>query len=166
MPSLPPIHVAALEAFKAGIPDHLEASIAFGLFLGAEQDWASRQASPPTEAAYRKYHSIYLGAYEIDRYHAAARQLLAEYGTNLINEARPDFLSTSLQNYQAAALAGHTKFRWWGTVEAAVGALLWSVALIGLSLQVSGGNEGVGSELASACPAVQVAWGRQRGCTN
>jgi hypothetical protein len=133
MPSEPPIHVAALEAFKAEIPDHLESSIAFGLFLDAEQDWASGGNPTPTEAKYRKYHSIYLRPYEIGRYRDGARQLLAEYGTNLIDAARPDFLKTSLQHYQAAALAGHRKFRWWGTVEAAVDALWWSLALIGLS---------------------------------
>src|SRR5690242_19074829 len=116
-----PVHVAALEAFKAEIPDHLEASIAFELFLDAEQDWASEENPTPTEAAYRKFHSIYLRPYEIGRYHEAARQLLAEYGTNVVNAARPDFLTASLQDYQAAASAGHRKFRGWGIVEAAFG---------------------------------------------
>ena len=90
----------------------------------------NRQNPAPTDTAYRKYHSIYLSSNEISRYRNAARELLAVYGTNLIDVARPEFLWASLQEYQSAASAGHSAFRWWGTVEAAGGALIWSILLV------------------------------------
>ena len=114
----PPLHVTAFDAFNAQINDHLEASIAFALFLVSEREWARHQNPPPTDAQYEIFHQNYLTPHEIERYHQTAKQLLAEYGTSLIRlfEAnRPD------------------RFRWWGILEAALGALAWTIFLIGMS---------------------------------
>lgn len=114
----PPLHVAAFQAFNAQIPDHLEASIAFALFLVSEREWAALQNPAPTDAQYQTFHQNYLSPHEIERYHQTAKELLAEYGTRLIGlfEAnRPD------------------RFRWRGIFEAALGALVWTLFLIGIS---------------------------------
>lgn len=102
-----PLHVAAFDLFGEHIEDHLEASIAFALFLVSEREWATRRTPPPTEAEYATFHSNYLNAHEINRYHDAARQLLAEYGSTLVEATRKQFVEGALADYRAAAARGH-----------------------------------------------------------
>lgn len=118
----PPLHVTAFQAFNAQITDHLEASIAFALFLVSEREWASGQNPPPTDAQYQTFHQNYLSPHEIARYHQTAKQLLAEYGTNLVRLFEANRAD---------------RFRWRGIVEAALGALVWTVFLIGVSFILS-----------------------------
>ena len=116
-----PLHVAARQAFNAQINDHIEASIAFSLFLVSEQEWATKwereRGSAPTDDQYRTFHDHYLTPHE--RYHQTAKQLLAEYGTNLL---------------RLFAQVQHGHFRWWGVGEAAIGALFWTLFLILMSV--------------------------------
>jgi hypothetical protein len=81
----PPLHVAAREAFNAHIRDHLEASIAFSLFLVSEQEsaakWEWERGAAWTDNEYRQFHNFYLTPHEIGRYQEKAKALLAEYGT-------------------------------------------------------------------------------------
>jgi hypothetical protein len=118
----PPLHVRAREYFNARIKDHIEASIAFSLFLVSEQEWAAKwereRGSGPTDDQYRTFHENYLTPHEIERYHQTAKQLLAEYGTKLLS---------------LFARVQHGHFRWWGIGEAAFGALLWTLFLILMS---------------------------------
>ena len=69
-----PLHSAAFDLFNGHIEDHLEAAIAFALFLVSEREWASIKIPPATEDEYVMFHSIYLNPHEINRYHDAARQ--------------------------------------------------------------------------------------------
>jgi hypothetical protein len=120
MPS--PIHVVAREAFNAQISDHIEASIAFSLFLVSEQQsaakWEMERGSAWTDDQYQTFHDFYLTPHEIARYHQTAKQLLAEYGMNFVN---------------LFAQVKHAQFRWWGTGEAAIGAFFWTLFLIVMS---------------------------------
>jgi hypothetical protein len=129
-----PLHVTAFETFNSEIPDHLEASIAFALFLVSEREWAATQNPPPSQAAYETFHQNYLTPHEILRYQQTARQLLAEYGTNIVAAARVEFLEAALGDYRTAAATGHRGFRGWGIWEAALGALAWTLFLIGASI--------------------------------
>jgi hypothetical protein len=113
-----PLHAAAFDAFNAQINDHLEASIAFALFLVSEREWASGQNPAPTDLQYQIFHQNYLTPHEIERYHQTAKQLLAEHATRLIRlfeATRPD------------------RFRLNGIFEAALGAFVWTVFLIVIS---------------------------------
>jgi hypothetical protein len=68
----PPLHVAAREAFNTRINDHLEASIAFPLFLVSEQEsaakWEREHGAGWTDQQYRDFHNFYLTPHEIGRY--------------------------------------------------------------------------------------------------
>ncbi len=135
-----PIHVAAYELFNQHIEDHLEASIAFTLFLVSEREWADGKNPTPTEAEYATFHSNYLIPHEIGRYHDAARRLLAEYGNTIVETKRQQFLENALAAYQASASRGHRSFRFWGVTEATLGALFWTVLLIVFSLLLAWGG--------------------------
>src|SRR5262249_48146100 len=138
MPS--PLHVTAFDAFNAQIPDHLEASIAFALFLVSEQEWAARRNPPPNAAAYQTFHQNYLNPHEIGRYHTVARQLLAEHGTKLVQAKRVEFLEDALREYRTDASQGHSQFRGWGITEALLGALAWTLLLILFSIILAWGG--------------------------
>lgn len=117
-----PLHVAAFEAFNAQIPDHLEASISFALFLVSEREWAATQNPEPDETAFRTFHRNYLTPHEIARYQETARSLLAEFGTTIVQAKRVEFLETALQSFREASAEGHGAFRKWGVWEALIGA--------------------------------------------
>ena len=125
-----PLHVSAFQKFNEQIEDHLEASLAFGLFLKSEHEWAQEQGGDPSEAKYRVFHNGYLNAHEISRYKDAARDLLAVYGNNIIALKQSDFLKEALATYEESASRGHSRFRWFGVLEATSGALLWTIVLI------------------------------------
>jgi hypothetical protein len=124
-----PPHVASFKKFEARIPNRLEASIAFGLFMESEKQWAEREGSP-SEAKYRNYQEALLTDYEIDRYARQAREFLADFGNEAVAKKRPELLQASLIAYEAAAREGHSRFRGFGILEALIGALVWTVALI------------------------------------
>jgi hypothetical protein len=128
--ALPP-HIDSFRKFNDAIPnDHLTASVAFGLFMQSERMWVDRQNPEPTETKCRNYHQSYLTDHEIGRYKQAAEHLLTEYANQIVETKRPEFLEQSLSNYKIAASEGHRGFRGWGTVEATVGALFWSIILV------------------------------------
>jgi hypothetical protein len=132
----PPLHVAAFERFNGSIPDHLEATIAFGLFLVSEREWANAFNPPLNAAAYATFHQNYLTPHEIWRYHQQALQLLPDFGTRVVEAKRPEFLGEALSEYRKSAAAGHSAFRGFGILEAIAGALAWTVVLIIFSLIV------------------------------
>ena len=131
-----PLHVAALELFNEHIEDRLEAAIAFALFLVSEREWANGRNPRPTEAEYARFHDNYLNPHEINRYHDAARQVLADYGSTLVDAAGHKFLERALANYRRAAARGHRGFRGWGIIEALAGAFLWTIVLIVISIVI------------------------------
>ena len=125
-----PLHTAAFQRFMNATPNHLEAMIAFGLFMDSEHKWASLETAPPTDRKYREYHAIYLTPHEIEGYIKKARLLLQHFGTNLIENERVQFLSQALDQCREATAEGERRFRFWGVVEAILGALGWTVILI------------------------------------
>ena len=129
-----PIHVSAFEHFYNSCESHLEAAIAFGLFMESEHKWASRQATWPTEKKYAAYHEIYLTPHEAEGYRENARRVLLEYSNNLVESEQAQFLEAAVQQYRTEAGRGHSAFRKWGVVEALVGALLWTMILIVVSI--------------------------------
>jgi len=138
--STPPIHIGAFGAFTRQISDHLEASVAFGLFLGSEQKWASGRKQPATENDYQIFHETYLTAHEIARYHETAQKLLAEFGTRVVDAKRPEILGAAVKTYEHAAAKGHSAFRKWGIVEALFGAFFWTLLLIVISIVLARGG--------------------------
>ena len=123
--------IDAFSLFNQHIEDHIEASIAFALFLVSEREWASTKAQPLTEVELATFRGDYLTAHEINRYHDAARQLLAEYGNTLVETTlRKQFVDGALAGYRAAAARGQRGFRRWGVIGALAGAFLWTVFLI------------------------------------
>jgi hypothetical protein len=135
-----PLHVAAFEAFNTHIADHLEASISFALFLVSEREWAATRNPPPDEAAYQTFHQNYLTPHEIARYQQTARELLAEFGTTIVNAKRIEFLEDALADYRNAAASGHRGFRVRGVLEATLGALVWTILLIAFSIILARGG--------------------------
>jgi hypothetical protein len=119
-----PPHVPSFQKFETKIPNRLEASIAFGLFMESEKQWAAREGSP-SEAKYRNYQEALLTDHEIERYAKQAREFLADFGSDAVSQKRPEFLRASLRAYEAAAKKGHSRFRGFGILEAAIGALVW-----------------------------------------
>jgi len=135
-----PLHVAAFDAFNAQIADHLEASISFALFLVSEREWAATRNPPPDEAAYQTFHQNYLTAHEVARYQQTARELLAEFGTNIVEAKRIQFLESALAEYRSAAERGHRGFRVRGVWEATLGAFFWTILLIVFSVMLARGG--------------------------
>jgi hypothetical protein len=115
------LHVRAFEYFSQNIPNELKAFVAFGLFMEAERKWASGQKDWPSETKYRGYHQNYLTPHQTDEYRDAAERVLINFSNNVVAE--------TLTQYK-----GHTKFRWWGIVEAVIGAFIWSILLIALTI--------------------------------
>jgi len=112
MPSPP--HVAAFQKFADQIPNHLEACIAFGLFMESERIWAANQGSL-TEAKYRNYQEALLNHHEIERYAIQASEFLSKFGNDAVASKREAFLQASLEQYKAASEKGHSTFRKWGS---------------------------------------------------
>jgi hypothetical protein len=126
-----PPHASTFQRFAAQIPIHLEASIAFGLFMESERIWAS-QIGNPSDGKYRNYQEA-LTDHEIERYAQEARGFLANFGNDAVARKRPEFLQASLTAYEAAARRGHRGFRRYGIWEAFLGALAWTAFLIAIS---------------------------------
>ncbi|MEA2823482.1 MAG: hypothetical protein QOJ86_5486 [Bradyrhizobium sp.] len=124
-----PPHVSSFQRFAEQIPNHLEASIAFGLFMQSEAQWAAK-AGNPSDAKYRNYQAALLTDHEIERYAKQARDLLTYFGSEAISGKRAELLKENLERYEGAAGKGHSRFRGWGVIEATLGAFLWTCILI------------------------------------
>jgi hypothetical protein len=124
-----PPHVSSFQKFEAKIPNRLEASIAFGLFMESEKQWAAGQGSP-SDARYSKNQETFLTDHEIERYAKQAREHLADFGNKAIASKRAEFLQEAFERHETAAARGHSAFRWFGVAEAAVGAFAWTLFLI------------------------------------
>jgi hypothetical protein len=81
-------------------------------------NWEKTRGSAWSDHQYRTFHDNYLTAHEIERYHQTAKQLLAEYGTTLVNQF---------------SRVQHRHFRWAGVFEAFLGAFFWTLFLILMS---------------------------------
>jgi hypothetical protein len=130
---LPP-HIDSFQKFNVLIPDHLIASVAFGLFLESERIWVNQQSPEPTPGKCRNYHRYYLNDHQIQGFQQKAADLLANFSNGIVREKRAEFLEQSLDAYRTAASDGHRGFRGWGVVEATLGAFVWAVLLIVLSI--------------------------------
>ena len=124
-----PPRVSSFQRFAAQIPNRLEASIAFGLFMESEAIWAER-IGDPSDTKYRHYQDQFLTDHEIERYAKQAREHLRDFGSEAIATKKAEFLEASMKEYEDAAKKGHSRFRGWGILEAAMGALAWTAALI------------------------------------
>jgi hypothetical protein len=123
-----PPHVSTFQRFLGLIPSHLEASIAFGLFMESENFWANR-AGDPSDVKYRNYQKA-LTDHDIKRYEQEARQFLTDFANDAVAAKQVDFLVASLAAYEDVGREGHSKFRGWGVVEALAGAAGWTLILI------------------------------------
>jgi hypothetical protein len=128
--------IDAFSLFNQHIEDHIEASIAFALFLVSEREWANTKVPPLTEVELPTFRGTYLTALEINRYHDAARQLLAEYGNTLVEATRKQFVDAALAEYKAAAARGQRGFGRWGIIGALAGAFLGTVFVIVISIVI------------------------------
>jgi hypothetical protein len=108
--------------------------------MESEHKWATQLPHWPSEEKYADYHGIYLTAHEIAGYKDAAKRLLTEFSNNIIAAERPQFLAATLEQYRTAAYTGHGKFRWRGVWEAVLGACVWTVLLIVVSVIAARGG--------------------------
>ncbi|WP_315806571.1 MULTISPECIES: hypothetical protein [unclassified Bradyrhizobium] len=124
-------HVSTFQRFLARIDDQLQASVAFGLFMEAEQKWAEHNGDP-TDAKYRNYQKQ-LTEHDIDRFANDANVVLSRFASAAVVTKRAEILQENLERYEAAAGKGHSAFRGWGVAEALGGAFAWTFLLIGFS---------------------------------
>ena len=117
-----PLHVLAFEHFYKASGNHLEAMIAFSLFMDSEHKWAVGCKQWPDDQEYQNYHGIYLTQHETAGYIEAAQRVLQQFGTELIDQERKAFLEAALADSNQSAEKGHKKFRWMGVWEAMFGA--------------------------------------------
>jgi hypothetical protein len=136
-----PVHISSFRLFSESIPDHLTASVAFGVFMQSEAIWIDEQNPQPTETRCRNYHRDFLNEHEIERYRQAAERLLNDFANRVISTKKEEFLTQALRQYQNSARVGHRGFRCWGIVEATIGALVWSILLIIIYIIVA--NRGI-----------------------
>jgi hypothetical protein len=127
-----PPHVSTFQRFADQIPNHLEASIAFGLFMESERVWAADQAGGPPDTKYRNYQKAVTN-HDIGRFAQEARNFLNNFGNDAIAAKRAEFLQESLEQYEGAAKKGHSRLRGWGFAEAVIGAFVWTLVLIAIS---------------------------------
>jgi len=132
-----PLHVTAFEHFKSKNPNHLEAMIAFGIFIDGEQKWANEKNPPPTDAKYRQYHDTSLSQQHTEFCMDSARTILQNIANETIAAKKAEFLSEAIEQYKAEASKGHNSFHWWGLAEATIGAVsgsvIWTLSLIGIT---------------------------------
>jgi hypothetical protein len=133
-----PLHVSAFDKFASQITNHIEASIAFGLFLESERAWADEwtrtSGATPTEKNYHSFHAACLTNHSIQGYAEGASRILNKYANETIEKTRPAFLTAALESYNSAASIGHSAWRWQGVFEAVLGAFVWTVVLIAINI--------------------------------
>lgn len=148
-----PRHVEALEQFKNFSPDNrLEAMIAFALFVDGEQKWAEGKNPPPADRDYRAYYDASLAPHHMSLYVEEARNVLLKVFNDFLTTKESAFLTKSLRDYRKEAGRGHSRFRFWGVVEALGGAFLWTFVLIAASIVLSWNNIDVLEYLKKAYP--------------
>jgi hypothetical protein len=127
-----PLYVQAFEHFiNKNKDDKLKALVAFGLYIEAEQKWASTQAVWPTEAKHRHYHNCSIpvdGA--TDHYDEGAESVIFEFVNDVVEFEKEQFLEAAVAAYKLEAAKGRHKW-WHGVLEATGGAILWSFILLG-----------------------------------
>lgn len=123
-----PAHVEAFEFITEGTQNDIKDYVAFGLFMRSENNWASGKDLPPTDNEYRRYHGAILTPYERERYRTGATQVLQ------------DFAVKAIQAERTALLKHHRKFRLFGILEAILGAFLWTLLLIVLTVWAARGG--------------------------
>ncbi|HEY4919698.1 MAG TPA: hypothetical protein VII40_06305 [Xanthobacteraceae bacterium] len=131
-----PIHVQAFERLAEEKPDRLRALVAFALFVEAEFKWANGCNPWPTIPAYQKYHSIQLADHEISDLEKSADNVLRDFAQEVVEIERAEILDEALKQYRIEAAKPHKSF-WKGVLEATVGALVWSLVLILMSIILS-----------------------------
>jgi hypothetical protein len=114
-----PSHVEAFQLLTGGSQDPIRDYIAFGLFMQSEAAWVAQRPTPPTETQYRNYHQNILTPLERNRFRDGANSVLADFATKAIAAKSSEFLKH------------HRKFRIKGICEAFLGALFWTLFLIG-----------------------------------
>jgi hypothetical protein len=125
-----PLHIAAFKKFRLKNSNAIESSIALGLFMEGEEEWARSKNPSPTERERSIYHDNRSGDHEVDRYISDARNVLVRYSKTLVDNAEEIFLNDALAEYRAEAARGHRAWRWFGVLEAITGAFFWTLILI------------------------------------
>jgi len=124
-----PLYVLAFEQFKQKFDgDQLKGLVAFGLFIDAEYKWAGSQPAWPSDGKCKQYHEIQL-PHHMAVYDEHADKALLEFADGIVEAHRESVLEAALAAYRTEAAKSH--HRWWhGVLEAAGGALLWSIILV------------------------------------
>jgi hypothetical protein len=123
-----PAHVEAFEFISEGTKNEIRDYIAFGLFMRSEDEWVSGLTQLPTNAEYKKYHEGLLTPYERERFRTGAATVLEDFAAKAIQAERTDLLKH------------HWKFRCFGVLEAVLGAFLWTVLLVVITILVAWGG--------------------------
>src|SRR5262249_28547215 len=111
----------AFEFILAGSQNEIRDYVAFGLFMQSENEWAS-QKELRTDAEYKKYHENLLTPRQKERLRGDAEKVLSNFAAQAISAE------------ESAVLGRHRKFRLFGVTEAVLGAFIWTVILIVVSI--------------------------------
>jgi hypothetical protein len=127
-----PLYVDIFEHFKNNHEDPLNAYVAFGLYIEAECRWASSQANWPDLKKYQTYFDCTV-PYSTAIHQGNADKVLLEFANTIVQEKQAAFLQGALDAYKSETAKSHKGF-WRGVSEATVGALVWSIILIGITI--------------------------------
>lgn len=156
-----PTYVEAFEHFKSNNEDALKAYVAFGLYIEAECKWAELQPTWPTPAKYRDWYDVAI-PHTVAAHNDNAIDVLQDFANNIVAQQKAAFLTAAMAQYQQAAAQSKKSFLD-GVIEAATGALAWTLFLIVISiiinragidlLEIYGKVAGVKTEHAAPPPA-------------
>jgi hypothetical protein len=132
-PSRPP-YIEAFERFTQGKQDQIEALVAYGLFISSDYDFSQKLPSWPPEAQIAQTYNRLLHETELKNTEAAAKKIVDDHREQLVREHEKKYLDGIFKDIEIRAVKlahdSSTHHFWKGVLEAATGALVWSVFLI------------------------------------
>lgn len=133
----PPSCLAHYKAFDKLVkdkarPQQLNALVAFGLYMEAECRWAER-FDKPTDTDCVTYHNNGSMPYFLNQYEDQAQKLLSDFGEAILASNQKKVLASAVEGAIEAAHKTKKAFAR-GISEAVVGALVWTVILIGITI--------------------------------
>jgi hypothetical protein len=109
--ALTPPHITVFDKFFESTGSHLEALVAYGLFMESIRNW------PHTGA-------------NIDRLFESNKKFCLDKARVALLQAA----AAAIHEQRSEIATAHKGFRLWGVAEAVLGALCWSVALVAMGL--------------------------------
>jgi hypothetical protein len=129
-----PPYIEAFECFTRSNPDRIEAFVAYGLFVASEHAWATNLSIWPTEDMIAHSYQRLLQNDEVEKTKAAAKKIVEDHREQLVRAHEKKYLDGIFQDIEQRVTKisedASTRHFWKGVIEAATGALVWSMFLI------------------------------------